>query len=59
MTTRAHDVFQSIPVSPHETEPTQAEIDGVAAVFEEIADDPVARSSAYIVAKKLKRVFQK
>lgn len=40
-------------------EPTQEEIDGVAAVFGEIADDPIAKQSAYIVAKKLKRVFQR
>lgn len=38
-------------------EPTQAEIDGVAAVFKEVEDDPVAQASAYIMAKKLKRVF--
>lgn len=38
-------------------EPTQEEIDGVAAVFEEVAGDPIARDSAYIMAKKLKRVF--
>ncbi|MGE0410030.1 MAG: hypothetical protein AB7P23_12315, partial [Amphiplicatus sp.] len=39
-------------------EPTQEEIDGVAAVFDEVADDEVASSSAYIMAKKLKRVFR-
>lgn len=39
------------------TEPTQEEIDGVAAVFAEVADDPIAQGSAYIMAKKLKRVF--
>ena len=38
-------------------EPTQMEIDGVAAVFAEVADDPTAQDSAYIMAKKLKRVF--
>lgn len=38
-------------------EPTQGEIDGVAAVFAEVDADPIARSSGYIMAKKLKRVF--
>jgi hypothetical protein len=37
--------------------PTQEQIDGVAAVFAECADDPIARSSAIILAKKLRRVF--
>lgn len=39
------------------TEPTQQEIDGVAAVLEKAANDPIARQSAYIMAKMLKRVF--
>lgn len=43
--------------APADESPTQAEIDGVAAVFAEVEDDPIARSSAYIMAKKLKRVF--
>lgn len=38
--------------------PTQAEIDGVARVFAEAAEDAVAQASAIIMAKKLKRVFQ-
>lgn len=37
--------------------PTQEQIDGVAAVFAECADDPIARSSAIILASKLRRVF--
>lgn len=46
-----------MPDSKTEVEPTQDEIDGVIAVFKEIADDPIAQQSAYIMAKKLKRVF--
>jgi hypothetical protein len=38
-------------------EPTQDEIDGVAKVFAEVVNDPIAANSAYIMAKKLKRVF--
>jgi hypothetical protein len=44
-------------VGPCNCEPTQSDIDGVAAVFETVADDPIARESAYILAKMLKRVF--
>jgi len=38
--------------------PTQEEIDGVAAVFDQVAADPIAAGSAYIMAKKLRRVFR-
>lgn len=39
------------------SEPTQEQIEGVACVFAGVHDDPTARSSAYIMAKKLKRIF--
>uniref|UniRef100_UPI0037D9F100 hypothetical protein n=1 Tax=Tardiphaga sp. TaxID=1926292 RepID=UPI0037D9F100 len=39
------------------SEPTQEEIEGVACVFADVHDDPTARASAYIMTKKLKRVF--
>ncbi|WP_057845378.1 hypothetical protein [Bradyrhizobium retamae] len=38
-------------------EPTQEEIDGVAEVFKSVEHDPIAATSGYIMAKKLKRVF--
>lgn len=42
-----------------QVEPTQAEIDGVSDVLEKAAEDPIARSSGYIMTKMLKRVFVK
>jgi hypothetical protein len=58
------EAFEGAPYSRHaprrtlRREPTQEEIDGVAAVFAKLADDPTAQSSAYITAKMLKRVFR-
>lgn len=38
-------------------EPTQEEINAVAEVFRSVEEDAAARSSAYIMTKKFKRVF--
>jgi hypothetical protein len=43
--------------TPTGDEPAQYEIDAVAAVFAAVEHDQTARSSAYIMAKKFKRVF--